>query len=148
MKRRWNLSIWLGFLLFAAVAVAYPLVVERFPAVGDATWPTLLIFLASLMLIGRGLLRAFRRPAEYRGRIAGPIFMVLAVAGTGLFAFSLLYMTRQLPSSGQAPQVGEMAPDFRLADLDGNQVALADLLGGGGARPGHAALLIFYRGYW
>ena len=141
MKRRWNASLWIGFLLFVAVAAAYAPVVERFPVVGDAAWPALLLFLAALALMGRGMVRAFRRPAEYRGRLAGPVLMLLGLAGTGLFAFSLFYVTRQLPASTGAPHVGEMAPDFRLAGMDGSQVTLAGLKGG-------PVLLIFYRGHW
>lgn len=39
------------------------------------------------------------------------------------------------------PPVGQAAPDFSLADLDGDRVTLAD------AR-GRNAVLVFYRGHW
>ena len=38
--------------------------------------------------------------------------------------------------------VGEMAPDFTLADQDKNQVALS------AARGKSPVVLVFYRGYW
>jgi hypothetical protein len=39
------------------------------------------------------------------------------------------------------PPVGQPAPGFRLAGVDGKPVTLAS------AR-GHKAVLVFYRGYW
>jgi hypothetical protein len=60
----------------------------------------------------------------------------------GFFVFGVLYLTK-LPASSSAPQVGQPAPLFTLANAEGKQTALADLL------KGHrGAVLIFYRGYW
>jgi len=39
------------------------------------------------------------------------------------------------------PSVGELAPDFRLADQDGKAVRLSAARGG-------KVVLVFYRGYW
>jgi hypothetical protein len=69
---------------------------------------------------------------------------------------------RKLPESAGAPQPGQKAPDFTLADTSGNKVSLEQLLSSsaaptatasagatvtGGNAP-KAVLLIFYRGYW
>ena len=146
MKRRWNAALWVGFLVVLAAPATYLTVFVRFPATRDVPWATLLIFIAGLVLIGRGLRRAFREPRLYRGKIAGTILMTLGVALFGLFVFSTFYMMRQLPPSNGAPRAGQRAPDFTLPDKDGQPVTLSKLLGpGAGTR---AALLIFYRGYW
>ncbi|HEY3770729.1 MAG TPA: hypothetical protein VGN44_18790, partial [Candidatus Angelobacter sp.] len=74
--------------------------------------------------------------------------------------------SRKLPAADAAPQVGQKAPDFALADTNGNKVSLGQLLGSGGGAPPvnamsavaanagasataaapKAVLLIFYRG--
>jgi hypothetical protein len=71
------------------------------------------------------------------------MFLLLALAGaTGA----------QLPPSKGAPQVGQKAPDFTLADSTGKPVRLSELLAPAGdaaaKKGGPWVLLIFYRGYW
>jgi hypothetical protein len=160
MKRRWNISVWLGFLLVLAAPVTYVALFIRFPATRDFPWATLLVFFVGLALIARGLVRAYREPALYRGKVAAPILMTLGVAVLALFAFGIFIEARQLPPSKGAPQVGQKAPDFTLPDEHGNPVTLSKLLdsgaqdasgagGGAGATEQiNGALLIFYRGYW
>jgi hypothetical protein len=56
---------------------------------------------------------------------------------------------KNLPDAPNAPAVGTRAPEFTLPDMQGNPVALRDLLGASKAAKGQPALLlIFYRGYW
>ena len=63
----------------------------------------------------------------------------------GLFGYGILHVARQLPASAGAPRVGSKAPAFALPDQNGKPVSLTDLLSSAGT---HAAVLIFYRGYW
>jgi len=68
----------------------------------------------------------------------------------GLFVFTVFIFARLLPASHGAPQVGQQAPAFTLADTTGRQVSLSELLStpfNGSASP-KGVLLIFYRGYW
>jgi hypothetical protein len=150
MKRRWNASVWAGFLVILAAPVTYLLVFIRFPVTRDVPWATLLMFGAGLALMARGLRRAFREPQLYRGRIAGSILAVIGVALCGLFAFGTFHGARQLPTSGGAPRVGQKAPDFTLPDADGKPVTLSEILDAGrsGADAVNGVVLIFYRGYW
>jgi hypothetical protein len=112
-----------------------------------------------LYLVGSGMARAFRRPDVYRGKIFGSVLGVLSVAIVGLFLFGIFHLTRMLPASQGAPQVGQVAPDFTLPDSQGNDVTLSKLLDSpfpaagvavAGAAPAKTAavILIFYRGYW
>lgn len=142
MKRRSNISIWAGFLVVLCAVLTYIPLFVRFPATRDFPWPTLLIFGIGLALMTRGLVRAYRDPQLYRGKIFGPILTGLGVLLFAVFAFSIFYVARQLPPSTGAPQVGQKAPDFTLPDQDGNPVTLSKLLESGGV------VLIFYRGYW
>jgi cytochrome c biogenesis protein CcmG/thiol:disulfide interchange protein DsbE len=64
-----------------------------------------------------------RRPS--RARLVAAALLPLAL----LVAWAALLAARSLPSAG--PQVGDPAPDFALADLDGQPLRLADL----GGRP-------------
>ena len=138
----------IGFIVCAVAFVSYPLFFSRFPATRDVPWVTWLLLALGLGLVGLGLIRAFRSPERYRGRVAGPIFGVLSLAVVGLFV-GFLAMARQLPTSEGAPKVGQKAPDFTLPDTQGRPVRLYDLLAQpAGGRPGSWVLLVFYRGYW
>ena len=143
MKRRWNWFLWAGFLLVLAGIGTYIPVFAQFPITRDFPWVNLLMFAGGCVILGVGLLRAYRQPQLYRGRITGPVLAALSVLGIGFFCYGLFYVARQLPESAAAPRVGQKGPDFTLPDQDGTPVALSDLLG-----KSNAALLIFYRGYW
>ena len=152
MKRRWNLLLWAGFLLVLAGLLSYIPLFALFPVTRDFPWANLLLFIAGGVLLSAGLIRAFRQPELYRGKILGPILATLSVAGVSLFAFGIFYQARQLPSSMAASRVGQKAPDFSLPDQNGKLVTLAELLAlppvrTAGARA-NGVLLIFYRGHW
>jgi hypothetical protein len=152
MKRRWNLLLWAGFLLVLAGLLSYIPLFTLFPVTRDFPWANLLLFIAGGVLLSAGLLRAFRQPELYRGRILGPILATLSVVGVSLFAFGIFYQARQLPPSMAASRVGQKAPDFSLPDQNGKLVTLAELLASppvstAGARA-NGVLLIFYRGHW
>lgn len=148
VKRRWNIALWLGLLVVVAAAATYFPIIERFPSQGELPWATLLIFIVGLLLIARGLVRAFREPQTYRGKIAGSLVMVAGIGLVGFFAFGTLYLARQVPRSEGAPRVGQRAPEFTLRDKDDRAVTLADLIGAGNADHVNGVVLIFYRGYW
>lgn len=163
MKRRWNLFIWAGFAVTGVAFLSYFLIFYRFPVTRDVPWANYVLFAVGIWLVAIGVKRAFGHPDRYRGKIAGSILSVLSVTVLGLFVFSTVYATRQLPASKGTPRVGEKAPDFTLPDEDGKPLALSSLLtspvkvNGGGQGPSapgtlsektNAAVLIFYRGYW
>jgi hypothetical protein len=152
MKRIWNFSLWAGFLLVVVGLVSYVPFFALFPFTRDFPWVNLLLFAGGAVLLCTGLMRAFRQPKLYRGKILGPILAVLSLAGISFFSYGLFYVARQLPAATEAPRVGQKAPDFTLPDQDGKTVTLAELLtsapsGTAGAKT-NGALLIFYRGYW
>ena len=152
VKREWNWRIWTGFLLALAVIPAYFLFFLRFPVTRDVPWASWLMFAGAGWLLLAGVSRAFANSAVYRGKIAGPILAFLSLAAAIFFAYATLYASRQLPPAGDAPRVGEKAPEFTLADVGGNTVAMSSLLtepmpGMEGQKP-RGLLLVFYRGYW
>jgi hypothetical protein len=159
MKRNWNLRTWMGFVLCLAAMVSYPTIFVRYPITRDFPWATLLLIALGIFLVASGVARAFRRPDAYRGKISGSILSVLTVLLVGFFLVEILYVTKRIPASHGAPQVGQIAPDFTLPDSKGNGVTLSSLLNSSfraddrptaGAASGRTAavVLIFYRGYW
>jgi len=152
MKRRWNLSIWTGFLLVLAGLMSYVPVFALFPITRDFPWVNLLFFAAGAVLLCSGLKRAFRQPDLYRGKIFGSVLAALSVAGIGFFSYGLFYIARQLPASETAPRVGQKAPVFNLSDQNGKTVTFAELLSspptGTASAKANGVLLIFYRGHW
>jgi hypothetical protein len=144
MKRSWNWSLWAGFILVLAGFLTYTFFVQ-FPITRDFPWANFLLFCAGGFLLSRGLIRAFREPELYRGKIFGSILAALSVLAFSFFSYIVFFELKQLPTAAAAPRVGERAPDFTLPDQNGKSVALGDLL----ASPGtNGALLIFYRGFW
>jgi hypothetical protein len=148
MKRRWNVSIWAGFGTVLAAFLTYIPVFSRFPITRDFPWVNLLLFGAGLALLARGLVRAYRDPQRYRGKVAAPVLLALGVLVVAFFCYGVLIASRQLPASLGAPRAGGQAPDFTLPDQDGRSVSLSALLGSEGGERLHGAVLIFYRGYW
>ena len=143
LKRRWNIPIWAGFAIVVLSVISYIPVFALFPSTRDVPWVNYLLFLTGGVLLALGLKRAYREPDRYRGKISGPILSVLSLLIAGFFVLGILVLTKQLPASSGTPHVGQPAPQFTLANIDGKQIALADLL------KGHqGVILIFYRGYW
>jgi hypothetical protein len=143
VKRQWNWRIWVGFAVALLAAYSYLFLFIRFPVTRDFPWANLLLFLASGYLLATGLYRAFTRPAEYRGRISGPVLAALSLGILGLFYYGAFYAARHLPPAETALRVGQQAPDFTLGDVNGHMVSLSGLRQGK-----RGVLLIFYRGYW
>jgi hypothetical protein len=159
MKRSWNPRMWIGFALSLAAIVSYPTIFVRYPITRDFPWATLLLIALGLFLAVSGLALAFQRPDAYRGKIGGSIVGVLTVLLVAFFLVEIFVVSRRMPASHGAPQVGETAPDFTLPDSKGNNVTLSSLLNSSfstddqpttGVLSGKTAavVLIFYRGYW
>jgi len=147
MARARNFLPLAGFLVCLFGFLSYFFVFFRFPLTRDVPWVSWLLFAAGLTLLGAGVLRAFRRPDVYRGRVTGPILGVLGLAVVGFFLFLTTVESRRLPVSAGAPKVGEKAPEFVLPDAQGRPVRLSELVAPAGSG-GSWVLLIFYRGYW
>jgi len=143
MRRRWNWLVWAGFGVALLAALSYVPFFARFPGTRDVPWVNLLLFGAAGCLLAIGLKRAFARSNIYGGKISGLVLGALSLGLFGLFSYGIFYVARNIPPARTALRVGQQAPDFALADVDGKQVTLARLRQGK-----RAVLLIFYRGYW
>ena len=148
-QHRRNWPLWAGVLLIVAGLFSNALFFVSFPGQQFAPWLNLALFVVPVILFIVGLRRALAQPQVYRGKIAGWIFTVISVLLLACTVF-LFYISRALPAASAAsPQVGQKAPEFALADTNGQTVSLTQLLAGSNsaARP-KAVLLVFYRGYW
>jgi len=56
-------------------------------------------------------------------------------------AITALTLCLTAAATAATPTVGQLAPDFTLADQNGNSVTLS-------AARGSKVVLVFYRGYW
>jgi hypothetical protein len=148
MKRKWNWSLWTGFIFVLAGFLTYTFFVQ-FPITRDFPWANFLLFGIGGIFLVVGLRHAFRQPQLYRGKVFGPILAALGALVLGFFCFIFFYELRQLPASTGAPRVGQKAPEFVLPDQDDKLIALADLVSSAnGKGKSGGALLIFYRGFW
>jgi hypothetical protein len=150
--KKFNWQIWAAFLLSLFAFISYPLLFVRFPVTRDFPWANLLLFVVAAALMLFGLRRAFAldRPHPLRSKIAGGVLATLSVVVLGFFVFTVFVWARLMPASHGAPQVGQQAPDFTLADTTGKPVSLSELRSTPlkGSAPPKGVLLIFYRGYW
>ncbi len=147
--RRINWPIWAGFILSLIALVSYPFVFVNWPATRDFPWANLLLGGIAVLLLFWGLKRAFSPDRRRLSKIVAALVAMLSVLVIGLFLFSVFVAGRWLPASRGAPQVGQKAPDFTLADTNNKQVSLSNLLSEpiSGKAP-RGVLMIFYRGYW
>lgn len=147
----WNWQLWAGLGLSIGALVGYGFFVNETRAV---FWPALLLFVVAAVLLVSGLKRRSREPELYRGKIAGPVLTTLSALVFALFGFVVYQVLRVFPDAKAAPLIGQRAPEFSLADSNGNNLTLAQLLStpitgsGGAARTTKGVLVIFYRGYW
>jgi hypothetical protein len=167
-ERRRNWAPWVGLLLALAALLSNGAYFLGLP--GERALPILgvALVIAALVCAAAGILRTFRQPLRYGGKVSSSILGVVSLLLCVLAAFTSMH-SRDLPEATGAPQVGQKVPDFTLADTCGNKVSLGQLLGKAGssvsasannataaaspvgigaATPPRAVLLVFYRGYW
>ena len=151
VAKRWNGAVLLALLLaVGALAANFAFFVNP-PLQATLPWLSLLLATAALAVLVTGLWRALFQSQIYRGKVLSLVLAVfiLMFAGASVFVF---YHARALPKSTAAPQAGQQAPDFTLADTGGQLVSLDDLFTSSAGDPSspapRAVLLIFYRGYW
>lgn len=147
-ERRRNHVLWLGLLLTVLGPLSNGLLFLGFPA-APIPWISLVLPVVGVLLVVVGLLRAFRHPEVYKGKIAGSLAALVSLLFlAGSIAF--FWAARHIPSEAAgAPQVGQRAPDFTLPDSTGHPVSLMQMFSPSGGNPApNAILLVFYRGYW
>lgn len=162
IARQRNWAPWTGLLLAVAAMLSNAAFFVALPGQRALAWLGVALTIAALVCAVIGVMRAFRQPQVYGGKVSSSILGVVSLLICGLIAFGSFH-ARDLPSSAAAPQVGQKAPDFTLADTSGNKVSLEQLLklegreavlrAGGITRDNtnpmpKAVLLVFYRGYW
>src|SRR3984893_9761329 len=126
IEKRWNWAVWSGFLLALGAMLCNVVLLVNLPGQRAIPWLSVLLAVLALILVARGLQRAFGQPRVYRGKILSSIPSLVSLLLAGV-AFLTFFHARALPHSGAAPQVGQKAPDFTLADTTGQPVSL-DLL--------------------
>ena len=127
---------------------SYPFFFVRWPLTRNIPWANLLLFGVAAGLVVVGLRRAFTSGTR-KSRIGAVVGAGLSALIVALFVFAFFVFARELPASHGAPQVGQKAPEFELADSSGKPVTLSELLAKPiNGRAPRGVLLVFYRGYW
>lgn len=165
--RQRNWAAWLGLLFALAAILSNAGFFLGLPGQRAIPWLGVVLTIAAIVCAVIGVMRAFRQPQVY-GKVSSSILGVISLLICGLVAFASFH-SRDLPSSAAAPQVGQKVPDFTLADTQGIQHSLDELLdrAPGSLAQGSpppilspqnaqylsyvhhkAVLLVFYRGYW
>jgi len=150
-KNRQNWAVWVGFLLALGALLCNVVFFVNLPGRQAIAWLSMLLSVVALIFLGLGLKRAFEQPPVYRGKILSSIlsFVSLLLVCAAVFAS---FSARTIPTSAGAPQTGQKAPDFTLADTNGQPVSLGQLLAPAASDskvlPTKLVLLIFYRGSW
>ena len=156
-ERQRNWMPWAGLLLALAALFSNAGFFVSMPGQKALALFSLALALAAMVCAAIGVMRAFRQPQIYGGKVSSSILGVISVL-ICVFATLTYVGARKLPAATEAPQIGQKVPDFTLADTNGKNISLAALLGNSG-EPGQgsttganpapkAVLLIFYRGYW
>ena len=159
--RQRNWAPWIGLLLAVAAMLSNAGFFLGLPGQRAIPWLSVALAIVALVCAVIGVMRAFRQPQVYGGKVSSSILGVVSLLICGLVAVASI-TSRALPVATNAPQVGQKVPDFTLADTSGTKVSLEQLkLGGrdavlraGGITtdnfnpPTKAVLLVFYRGYW
>ena len=169
MTRQRNWAPWIGLLFAVAAVLSNAAFFLGSPAPKLIAWLGVVLVIAAVVCAVIGILRAFRQPEVYRGKVSSSILGVVSLLICALVAVASI-TSRALPVATNAPQVGQKVPDFTLADTSGSRVSLDQLLGKAeasalphsatagsiasgansnmAATPPKAVLLVFYRGYW
>jgi len=147
--QKFNWQIWMGFLLSVVAVLTYAWVFVSWPVTRDFPWANLLLFGVAMVFLFIGIRRAFGPDRRRISKIGASVLTTFSVLILGLFLFSFFVAARWLPASRGAPQIGQKAPDFTLADTTSRPLSLSELLSApiNGKAP-KGVLLVFYRGYW
>lgn len=141
MTRKRNHLIWIGLTTAFVGFVSYFLVFARFPLLRDFPWVNLPLVVAGAALSALAVLRAWREPRVYRGKVLGVIGLALSlILALGLATY-VFWLSYQLPEPTEKTLGLVEAPDFALASAAGGEVRLSDYRG-------RKVVLVFYRGFW
>jgi len=134
-------AVWLGFVVTLFGALSYFLYFAQFPGLRDVPIVNLPIVFLGVVLAGAGCWRMFKQGQGAMGKGLAGIGFLLTLGLAGLFNVYIFSMSYQLPASTAATATEKLAPDFTLADQNGQSVRLSDFRG-------QKIVLVFYRGYW
>jgi hypothetical protein len=148
VERRWNAPPWWGLALAIASVLCNPVLFLSPPGRAVLPWLSIVLAVLALVFVGTGLKQIFGAANSGSRKVWGSILVVICLFLIGISAL-VSFKSRCIPSSSEAPQVGQKAPEFTLMDTHDQPVSLAELFSStANDPPPKAVLLVFYRGYW
>ena len=90
-----------------------------------------------------GIVWATWRRAPFAGRLRAPLLVGTAASVLGFAGYSTYVygFSQTLATAEAAPQVGAVAPDFKVTDPEGREWSMQTFRGS-------PVLMVFYRGHW
>ena len=90
-----------------------------------------------------GIAYSLRNTPVFRGELRRPMMIgsIAAVLGFSGYTTYTYAFSRSLAVAEEAPDIGELAPEFAITDPEGRLWTLTGLRG-------YDVLLVFYRGHW
>src|SRR4051794_30512229 len=126
--RQRNWAPWIAVLLALAAFLSNAGFFLGVPGQRAIPWLSVTLAIAALVSAVIGVMRAYRQPQVYGGKVSSSILGVVSLLICGVVALTAI-TSRALPAATNAPQVGQKVPDFTLADTHGIKLSLGQLLG-------------------
>jgi hypothetical protein len=150
-KRPRNPALWLGLAVAFAATLCNLVLFLNPPAQGLIPWLSLVLAIVAIGFIALGVKGLFKQSRTIASRALGVFVGLLSLLLSAGSIFISVH-ARAVPPSTDAPQVGQMAPDFTLPDSNNQPLSLMQLFAPGPGNPAavvpDGVLLVFYRGYW
>jgi hypothetical protein len=113
LSRTRNHLLWIGPLVTLAGAFSYFAFFARFPDLRDFPWVNLPLVVVGLALTIVAVLRPWRSPERFRGKILGiPAILVSGLLATG-FCYYVFGLSYQLPAPPPSPNRSRPHPTPR-----------------------------------
>ncbi len=137
-----------GALVSWAALLSYFAVVVDWPTLRDMGWPNVLVGGVGLLLATVGVIGLLRGGTSWWQGTAFGLVAVLSVLPAVFLAAYVLYLSYQMPPGNRALAVGQEAPEFRLRDAEGAEIALSELLVADRDPATRWIVVDFFRGPW
>ncbi len=143
-----KILIAVGALVSWAALLSYFFLVVDWPALRDLGWPNVLVGVVGAVLAIAGIAGLLRGGTSWGQGAAFGFVALLAVLPALFLAAYVFSISYRMPSRDLALGVDREAPEFRLRNAEGVDVALSELLAADRDPSTRWVVVDFFRGPW